>query len=88
VIQNLEPLDGTRVVLNHFRHRSSRKSTEIPIESLEAIKLFDFSLSQLLLNGAIDTQSTCVINDQAISFGEILELVLPVIVEGSFGEAV
>lgn len=45
-------------------------------------------LSQLLLNGAIDADLICIIEHQAISFGEVLQLTLPVVVEGSARKAI
>lgn len=44
-------------------------------------------LSQLLLNGTVDADSARIINHQTISFGEVLQLAFPVVVEGSVREA-
>lgn len=54
--------------------------------------IFNFNkkllLSQLLLNSALDADFICIIKHQAISFGEVLQLTLPVVVEGSARKAI
>lgn len=51
-------------------------------------KIAKFLHFQLLLHGAVDAQSTGVINNQAISFCKILQFVFPIDVKSSLREAI